>query len=236
MNKNGMNKKTISNLVKNVSDVKFVKDAKEFDKLFSEIMLLDKNNFSVIRNHYIVNNLFPDKIKKMKGYPTIRFSGDVCIELRWRCQLFKYYSGEISEFIKLRKEYDKNILLSEYEHALNILEKVLEKYGVSFWYLESLCFVYKKLGKDIKSIYENEKPSLNKTILSYYGLKNRENMTCSEYEQVVNREIKNISAIASEDVRLKELIPYFNYRIMPLTFNIDEGNISYLLKTSASDT
>lgn len=236
MNKNGMNKKTISNLVKNVSDVKFVKDAKEFDKLFSEIMLLDKNNFSVIRNHYIVNNLFPDKIKKMKGYPTIRFSGDVCIELRWRCQLFKYYSGEISEFIKLRKEYDKNILLSEYEPALNILEKVLEKYGVSFWYLESLCFVYKKLGKDIKSIYENEKPSLNKTILSYYGLKNRENMTCSEYEQVVNREIKNISAIASEDVRLKELIPYFNYRIMPLTFIIDEGNISYLLKTSASDT
>ena len=132
MNKNGMNKKTISNLVKNVSNVKFVKDAKEFDKLFSEIMLLDKNNFSVIRNHYIVNNLFPDKIKKMKGYPTIRFSGDVCIELRWRCQLFKYYSGEISEFIKLRKEYDKNILLSEYEPALNILEKVLEKYGVSF--------------------------------------------------------------------------------------------------------
>ncbi len=61
-------------------------------------------------------------------------------------------------------------------------------------------------------------------------MKNRENMTCSEYEQVVNREIKNISAIASEDVRLKELIPYFNYRIMPLTFNIDEGNISYLLK------
>ena len=29
MNKNGMNKKTISNLVKNVSDVKFVKDEKK---------------------------------------------------------------------------------------------------------------------------------------------------------------------------------------------------------------
>ena len=46
--------------------------------------------------------------------------------------MFKYYSGEISEFIKLRKEYDKNILLSEYEPALNILEKVLENMECHF--------------------------------------------------------------------------------------------------------
>jgi hypothetical protein len=199
-------------------------------------MKYDKSNFQVVRNHYIVGNFFPKDIADMRAYPNLKFSGDIYLELRWRSYIFNYYSAELSELIKFRKDYDKAVLLGNYEGALKILKKVKNLYGISFWYMESIFFVYKKLGKDFRVIYEKEEASLNKTILSYFGLKNRENMTCNEYEQVINREMNNLHKVASENNRLKDLIPYFNYRIMPLTFDVNEQNVLDILKQSSSDS
>lgn len=234
--KSGMNKKNISNLVKNINFIKTISNEGEFDRTFNEMMAFDKKNFVVIRNHYIINNLFPIKIEALRTFPTLKFSEKIDVEIRWRCQIFKHYSEKLSEFIKLRKQYDKLVLLGRYDDAIQILEKVKELYGISFWYMESLFFIYKKLGKDIRGLYEQEKPNLTKTILSYYELKNREKMTCNEYEQVVKMEMNALSKAASNDNKLKELAPYLNYRIMPLTFVINEKNILELLKKSAEDT
>lgn len=49
----------------------------------------------------------------------------------------KRESSNLSSYVSIKDDYEKNILTGEFEHALTLVENIGEKYGYSFWYIEA---------------------------------------------------------------------------------------------------
>lgn len=228
-NKNKIRKQMISQIEK----IKCDKDDNTFWESFTEIMFSQNYFFPDIREMYIINNLFPKEPKYMDRGPTLKVSNDFYTELRWMVFLFATYSDQLSTFVEFRKKFDTCILLGEYEEALKILDKVEIEYGVSFWLLESKLFVYSKLGKNISDIFEDWPDCINKVIVSYFELKLQEKRTYDEYQYFVDKEIAACEKLVTERPFLKDIIPYYNYRIASLTYELNEENIFSVLKSAA---
>ncbi len=236
LQKNRNNRKLMKQIISQIEHIKYDKDDNIFWEDFTEIMFSKNHFFPNIREMYILNNLFPKEPKYMGKHPILKVSNDFYTELRWMVFLFAIYCDEISEFVECRKKYDTCILLGKFEDALVILEKFEAKYGVSFWLLESKLFIYNKLGKNISDIFEDWPDCTNKVIVSYYELKLQENRTYDEYQYFVEKEIAKCENKASERQFLRDLIPYYNYRIASLTYDLNEENIFSVLKCAALDS
>lgn len=234
LNKNRSNRKIMNKMISKIEQIKCVKDDKIFLESFKEIMTSKNYFFPNIREN-IEKNLFPNTPKYIDVGPELKISKDFYTELRWMVFLFAIYSKELSIFIQNRKKFDKYILLGEYEKALKILETIETEYGVSFWLLENKLFIYNKLGKNISVIFDDWPEDANKVIVSYYELKMQENRTYGEYQYFVDKEIAALKGLESERPFLKDIIPYYNYRIASLTYELTETNIFSVLKGVASN-
>lgn len=225
LDRNRKNSKLMKQMMSKIELLKCDEDDEVFWESFSEIMGSSNYFFPEIREMYISNSLFPKEPKDMDKGPTLRIYNDFYTEFRWMIFLFSVYSNELSVFVEKRKLFDTCVLFGEYIKALDILQEIESQYGVSFWLLESKMFIYNKLGKSVSEIFEGWPDCESKVIVSYYELKLQENRTYEEYQYFVDKEISRCESLVSERPFLKELIPYYNYRISSLTYELNEANI-----------
>lgn len=233
LDRNRKNSKLMKQMMSKIELLKCDEDDEVFWESFSEIMGSSNYFFPEIREMYISNSLFPREPKDMDKGPTLRIYNDFYTEFRWMIFLFSVYSNELSVFVEKRKLFDTCVLFGEYVKALDILQEIESQYGVSFWLLESKMFIYNKLGKSVSEIFEGWPDCESKVIVSYYELKLQENRTYEEYQYFVDKEISRCESLVSERPFLKELIPYYNYRISSLTYELNEANIFSILRRSA---
>lgn len=169
-------KKTAAKMVKNLRDC--------FNNTFSEVdddvfkCDFEKLITSVAASPYIISNFFPTNSEEYGKYASIfAFTNNLKLEVRWVVFCLKYYSKKLSVFLSAREQYDNYILLNKYEEALDVVNVIEDKFGISLWSMECKCYLYVKIGKDLNELFKNIPRSVFGAIINFYELKNRENVT-----------------------------------------------------------
>lgn len=179
------NKKAVARLLKDLhkqmADVFVEEDGLFFDD-FEKMMR------SEYINPYITNNNCIDKIGV--GFDNITgFSGNLVYELRWMISCISMAKDIINDFVKAREQFDDAILLNKYEDALNIVSKVEEKYGVSYWSVECKVFLSKKVDEFEEDVTKDLPDNVYGSVVLFLDCKNKESVTSDEYYYFVNRDI-----------------------------------------------
>lgn len=220
-------KKTVTKMIKNLkvlfNNVFCEEDEDVFKSDFEGLIS------SVAVNPYITSNFFPENSEEYGKYASIfTFTNNIKLELRWVVFCLKYYSKELSVFLSAREKYDDYILLDKYDEALEVVNEVEDKFGISLWVMECKCYLYVKMGKDINELFKNVPRSVFGAIINFYELKNRENVTSDEYFYIVKREIR-----ALEKAKVKPnnaYIELYKYYIQSIMYQADLQHISMLLE------
>ena len=236
LSKNIKNKKTFGKMIYQIERIKGIENDEIFWDSFTEIMNSKNYLFPMIKENCIINNLFPKEPKDMNGRLALKVYDDFYIELRWMVFLFSTYSQELSIFIENRKKFDTYILLGRYSEALDVLDIVESKFGISFWLVESKLFLYNKIGRNSAQIFDYWPDGINKAITRFYELKNQKNRTNDEYQHIVKKEIAAYRNLEPSYPFLKDVIPYYNYRLSPLTYELNEANALSVLKSASTNS
>lgn len=145
---------------------------------------------STIVSPHITNNFFPKSISEYANYTNLMgFSNDFRFEIRWLAICIVFEQDVINEFVAQREKYDNHILLNEYEDALAVVEDIESKYGVSYWTIESRFFLNSKLGIESAELVKDIPVNIYGSVLSFFELKNREDITSDEYYYITRKEI-----------------------------------------------
>lgn len=205
----------------------------QIKKIFNDVLReVDDNIFdrdiirllsSPVANPYISNNFFPLKLSEYgKCRNVIEYTNDLRLELRWIISCLRFYSKELSIFVKEREKYDNFILLSQYKEALEVVEDVEKSFGLSLWSLECKFYLFSKLDLD-KNVLAQEIPNtIFGAVINFYELKNRTNVTSDEYFYIVKKEINIVTKYFTD---AEYLIEFFAYKISSLVYELDEDKI-----------
>lgn len=183
---------------------------------------------SVTANPYITSNFFPEDMVTYGKYRNIiDFTNDLSLEMRWIAYCLHFYSKDISEFVIKREKYDNDILLNQYEDALNVIENVEKKFGSSLWSLECKFYLYAKMNLDKNELIKQAPKSIFGAVMNFYELKNRDNVTSDEYFYIANKEINNVKKYFAD---AESLIEFYAYKITSLIYEMDEEKILQILR------
>lgn len=144
-----MNRKLLSRLFSNTNNFSMnlceckVKLKNEDFFILFNLMSQKKEYKNVIGSRF-----FPQKVSDVifyKPIPTLYYSekyrDDISfcnkIELKYLVNLILYYRSKINVFCDMRDRFEKAIMYSEYLEAEDILAKILDVDGYSFWYIEA---------------------------------------------------------------------------------------------------
>ena len=82
-------------------------------------------------------NLFPANVSELgEGNSFFFKSENIICDFKWLYLQINKYKSEISEYVKMRDGVEKAILLGYYDEALEKLDVIYKKFGVSIWYYE----------------------------------------------------------------------------------------------------
>lgn len=209
----------------------------QFSNSFAELMkekdeAIFEEDFNALissnaANSYMVSNFFPINMDEYGRYRVVtKFTNDLCMEIRWIAYCLKFYREEISNFVKAREEYDNCILLSKYEEALVILQEIENKFGVSLWSMECKFFLYPQIGLDTKDLIDTIPETIFGAVMNFYELKNRENVTSSEYFYIAKKEANVVKKLIPNDT---DIIEFYRYKITSFDYEGEPDNILQIL-------
>lgn len=179
---------------------------------------------------YIISNFFPSNPDEYGKYASIfTFTNDFRFELRWMVFCIKYYSDEISTFLSAREKYDNCVLLNKYEDALEVVNTIEKKFGVSLWSMECKFYIYSKLDKDMNELFKDIPNTAFGAIANFYELKNRENVTSDEYFYIVEKEINNLKR--TDNRRYNANIELYKYCIESIIYQANPSKILALFES-----
>lgn len=179
-------------------------------------------------NPYITNNFYPTNIDEYADYGNLLgFSNDFRFEIRWLITCIASAQEKINDFVAQREMYDNHVLLNEYEEALAIIEDIESKYGVSYWTIEGRFFLNSKLGIDSAELVRDTPANVYGSALSFYELKNREDVTSDEYYYITRKEV----SMARKYVKgCDEGIEFIDYCISGNEYHSEPDRIMLALK------
>ena len=186
---------------------------------------------SVVASPYITSNFFPPNAEEYGKYVSIfSFTNNLKWELRWVVFCLKYYTKELSAYLLAREEYDNYILLNKYKEALEVVNTVEDKFGISLWSVECKFYLYVKMGKDMGELFKNVPKSVFGAIINFFELKNRENVTSDEYFYIVDREIRALKKV-EEKMHIED-IELYKYYIQSIMYQATPKRILILLEAA----
>ena len=111
--------------------------------------------FKVSQNYIKVlwGYLFPEDISKL-GESNYHFfqSENFFADLNWLYIQISKNATKLNMYFSLRDDIEKNILIGYYDEALEKLEQVKSRLGVSIWYYEMRMLTYSYMNKEEKSL------------------------------------------------------------------------------------
>jgi hypothetical protein len=187
-------------------------------------------------------NLLPKTIKDI-GKEKMYFFKPVSLrnEINWTILGIKLHVDIIREFIEYRKVFEHQVLLGEYHKALETLDLVEKKLGVSIWLYESKFLVYEMMGAQDNSIFlisqinESRQDEDNDngfvTLLLYY-LWNRakKDLSANKYDEDLFNKFKRNRTDFQKDT--------YNYHLFRLNYyvhyNIEDTAIPLIMEVTNS--
>src|ERR1043165_5357267 len=174
-------------------------------------------------------NALPKSIEELGKGDALYKAESVENEIKWMLLSIRKYAKELSLFLILKNEFEKNFLLGDYLKAENILESVLRETGYSLWYIEAkfLLLEYQnkseaqkeflsfrteknlsayKYDSDINSIFKINKNQFENDTREYYLLRLNfyENYIKADYSAIVLFE--NCNSIVDRYLLLRDIL------------------------------
>lgn len=194
-------KEVLSNLKKGVvplglsknfllKQMKYVLTEAEVNRLFD---VLDEDFFE-----FVISKPIANEHKELSHYQVYIDNNDFKKELAWCSRFLIDYNEEIQDFLKLEKEYEKNLFLGHYHVALDILKKIDETVSVSAWSVQQRLFVAElqkgfKANKDVLSdIISDDNSILLNFFANYTSIRIEKNISPNQYTSFVDEYIKQL--------------------------------------------
>jgi uncharacterized protein (UPF0305 family) len=137
---------------------------------------------------YFFGNPLPrtyDVLGYLPGQKKVRIVDNIKQEIHWTLMAVRRYKAEIALFVEYKQEFDKLLLLGNYEQAWNILGKVEREIGVSLWTLENKFLL----------LEQSVSPEEHKLLLSDFNESNKGLFATSVAAGISNRSEKNFSVL-----------------------------------------
>jgi hypothetical protein len=140
-------------------------------------------------------NLLPKSIEDL-GKEKMYFYKPISLrsEINWTILGIKQHIDVIKDFLSYKKIFEHQVLLGEYHEALETLDLVEKRLGVSIWLYESKFLVFEMMGDQDKSIFlisrinesrQNEENDNGYVTLLLYYLWNRskKDLSANKYDE-----------------------------------------------------
>lgn len=182
----------------------------------------------------IWGNMVPKQIKDLgTGWNRYFYKPQsIEIEINWVLQCLKKHKNILIQFVRLRDEVEKNILLGEYSQAEELLAKSLKSIGYSVWYYEMRLIIaglQNDLSKSIRIVsecnetYKELKRGFVPLVLSSILSRSQRSVHPYEYDaELYSRYKKNRTEFQNDR---------YNYYLFRLNYyqNYDIDNLSITL-------
>lgn len=171
-------------------ELKYDLSEKEVDVILDK---LDEDTFEKIIFNPLCDN-YSDLSK-----PELYLNGsNLKKETDWVLRFLIDYSDEINDFLKHEQEYERFLLLGQYENALNIVNKIDREITVSTWSIQQRLFIAEldkgfAANKDVLAfILSDENSQLVNFIASYTSIRIEKNISPGQYTTFVNEYVNAI--------------------------------------------
>ncbi|WP_076418241.1 hypothetical protein [Colwellia sp. UCD-KL20] len=193
-----------SNPFRGVSKARLNTETKDFHLIIRKLLESDKYKKTVL------NAPFPKLEQLSDDREQLSFAKKEKIFI-WTACVLSYFVKEISEFVKIKNEYENNYIFAKYDKAKNNLDEIEEKFNISMWLINSRIEFYQRTDslqkqkdflEQIVSI-ENIDPVVA-FFANFFSSRNEDNTTNDSY---IN-DVENI-------INLNNIGSYANYHLLP---------------------
>jgi hypothetical protein len=183
-----------------------------------------------LRKKKVFESLFPETYS---GLLVIGGSGkSIERELFWACSVIRLFTIEINKYIRLKKEFERNLLLSNYDNCYLLLSQINDEVSHSVWALQNEIL----LGQ-LKDSLEGNKKALKKHPLHmnasiighFYSMCLEDKVTNDGFYIVLNERINKWRT------GFPVFCTYFSFILDRLNFNTNE-KIPSILQVANSNS
>lgn len=139
-------------------------------------------------NRTVYGYALPSKLEDLGKADILYRPVSIENEIKWLLLSIKKYSKELSLFLILKREFENNFLLGNYEKAKNNLDVILKETGYSLWYIEAKFLLLEYLNKSeeqkifLSEIYETNKNGLIGTLAHFLSQRTERNLSAYKYD------------------------------------------------------
>jgi hypothetical protein len=222
------------------SRVDFIKVKNKYSALWYAKDKLHKNQYKDIilwlhQNPWIKKKLFSPPFPKPANQLKIKnLSSSVSLEKEfvWGWMYLLNYADQISSFLLKAQEFEKAILLSDYNRGKSILDEIERNFGFSFWFIKNrLSLLQTSEGLEAQKLFANDIKQESKnavvSVITHY-ISHRIETTVTP-----NKFIEEFQGIFLKLDFPKEFMSYLKYHILPEFFP-DISDIHGILGFEAS--
>lgn len=97
----------------------------------------DALNLSLHLNKTLQKTPYFNSVEEIHIKEVFSFSQDLKIEFRWLTNILENYFEDLNEFVGHKNDFEKYLIIEDYQNAKLVLEIIELKFGVSLWSIES---------------------------------------------------------------------------------------------------
>jgi len=191
------------------------------------------NNFSKFNmyNSYLFGNPLPNSYATLGKSPKMKYVESITQQINWLVINFQEFSEQINNFLKLKQDYEKYLLIGQYNKAKDIIEKVNEDICYSLWSIENILIIaeyqegLEKNKKVLSDINAENKIYTIALFSDFFSRRTEKNISFQKYIETIDKFIEKNSNINPK------WIEYFNFKLN--FFNYD--TYSYFSEILHSD-
>lgn len=231
-----------------VTNLKNLKDFNSIIQIVTEII----RTIPIFEKRFW-GELMPKTIKELASEKVYFYKPELLRnEINWIILAIKQHQEIIKKFINNRKSFEHQVLLGEFNKALEILDRSEKEIGVSIWLYESKLLVYELMGSQERAITlisdinesrqsEENKKSKQKSkkskengfvslLLYYLSYRSRTDLSAIKYDEDLFNNFKRNRTEFQKD--------YYNYYLFRLNYymhyHIDDPCIPLIMEAPNS--
>lgn len=174
----------------------------DFNTVFSKIKYdIDIENYygmlSKLRSdkslkQFFNNRYYPNNIKMFGKLIYVGVSKDATREIAWIATELSFEWEKINLFLEMKKKFEAYALKGQYLECIEMLDKVQEKFGYSYWHLDNYIWViskykgFKEQREYADNFFNNDQLNISvRAFSNYYSLKAEDNISYYKYNWFV---------------------------------------------------
>lgn len=148
---------------------------------------------------YVEGNLFPKELSKLNTTGKKYISKNIGGELGWLVYSIKKYHKKINNFLVLKNQFEKQILLSSFDGAVLTIDRIEKEICYSFWSVENkFSLLERKYGTERNWEFLNELnektggDNLSLFYLELFSKKAEKKLSFARYKRSLNYDLSNL--------------------------------------------